>query len=768
MATAAHTFDSKSSAGMPLRTVYLANGGVALALAACGSDMPRIVHWGGEMGDPSSSRGLYDALHPQRVSGNLDITPFPSIMPVQSEAWGGKSRFVVRSQGIELFCKFDVTSFTADRAGRLVDNVSQQARTLAGFGDDELRSAQAQSSTYPDQAAVPHAVVVARDSEQGVELVWEIQVLDSGLVRQKAEVRNIGRAESGGPLSVQAVELGFPVPSAASEIMTATGHHLRERSPQRQPLVKGRFEKNSVMGRPDFDASLLMSAGTRGFGFEEGEIWSVHVGWSGNSTLSIDSTPFSLPVLGGGELLLGGEVELRASERYTTPWVYGSYGRGLNEVARRFHRTLRQLHPNLRSKPRPVILNTWEAVYFDHSFDTLKKLADTAQSCGVERFVVDDGWFGSRRDDTSGLGDWQVSEDVWPEGLRPLADYVRSRGMEFGLWFEPEMVNPDSRVARAHPDWILSPTPGRSAVQGRSQQVLDLTNPAALSYIFHAMDSLVSETGISYIKWDHNKLVSEAVSRHSGTPAVHNQTLAVYAIIEALKLRHPGLEIESCSSGGGRVDMGILAFCDRIWASDCVDPVERATIQQYTALLVPPEMIGEHIGASPAHSTRRATSLSMRAVTSLFGHLGVEWDLNAVGQDQLDELSSWISLYKNIRPLVAEGSLVQSDTNDDSVRVDGVVSADRSRGYFRFIQVSTSPNYPAAPVRLPGLDPDGSYRVYPLAASRDLSGTGNGEGPLYWWTPEGVTLSAQSLTNYGIRPPQLHPAQAVIFAAEKV
>ena len=179
-------------------------------------------------------------------------------------------------------------------------------------------------------------------------------------------------------------------------------------------------------------------------------------------------------------------------------------------------------------------------------------------------------------------------------------------------------------------------------------------------------------------------------------------------------------------------------------------------------------MIGEHIGASPAHSTRRATSLPMRAITSLFGHLGVEWDLNAVGQDQLDELSSWIALYKNMRPLIAEGSLVQSDTNDASVCVDGIVSADRSRGYFRFIQVATSPNYPAAPVRLPGLDPDGSYRVYPLAASRDLSGTGNGEGPLYWWTPRGVTLSAQSLTNYGIRPPQLHPAQAVIFAAEKV
>ena len=222
---------------------------------------------------------------------------------------------------------------------------------------------------------------------------------------------------------------------------------------------------------------------------------------------------------------------------------------------------------NIAPKPRPVILNTWEAVYFNHDYDTLTALADKAVESGVERFVVDDGWFGSRRDDTSGLGDWQISQDVWPDGdksLKALADYVHGKGLEFGLWFEPEMVNPDSDLFRAHPDWVLKPTEGRLPMQGRTQQVVDLTNPDAYDYIYDAMDKLVGELGIDYIKWDHNKLVTEAVSPRTGRPAVHQQTLAVYRIFTDLKAAHPGLEIESCSSGGGRVDLGILEVADRI------------------------------------------------------------------------------------------------------------------------------------------------------------------------------------------------------------
>jgi alpha-galactosidase len=408
-------------------------------------------------------------------------------------------------------------------------------------------------------------------------------------------------------------------------------------------------------------------------------------------------------------------------------------------------------------------------VYFDHSFDTLKALADKAQDSGVERFVVDDGWFMHRRDDTAGLGDWQIDPAVWPEGsqsLDALAEYVHKLGMEFGLWFEPEMVNPDSDVARAHPDWIIKPTANRLPMTGRSQQVLDLSNPDAYEYVFSAMDGLVAQLGIDYIKWDHNRLVTEAVSPRSGRPCVHQQTEAVYQIFRDLKKHHAGLEIESCSSGGGRVDLGILEVADRIWASDCVDPVERADIQRYTSLLVPPEMIGEHVGASPAHSTHRATSQEMRMATAFFGHMGIEWNLLKEPQSAIDTLAGWVEAFKERRGIFATGQAVHGDSSDPGVRLDGVVSEDKSHGVYRFTQLTTSKIYPSAPVRLPGLDPDALYRVKPLSVSRDISEISNAQSDSGWWNEQGVVLPGALLMSSGLRAPSLHPAQAVLFEAE--
>lgn len=733
-------FHGTASDGTALTAVYAQapKANVAYALVCAADQLPHIVHWGRPLHDPESVLGLYDAQRPQRVSGALDDTPWPSILPTQAESWIGQPRLTLRREGHETLCKFTGTDIAVD--------------------DDVCR-------------------VTAADAEQGVTLTWEAQLEDNGLIRQHATLTN----NAATPLEVGGVELGFPVPAIATEIMTTTGHHLRERSPQRQPLTIGRFAKSSLVGRPDFDASLLLTAGVPGFGFEHGDAYSVHVAWSGNSVLSAERLPYTTGLIGGGEVLFGGEIILSESESYTTPWVYGSYGDGLNEVASRFHRHLRDVHQAWRTqhgiaaKPRPVILNTWEAVYFDHDYDTLTALADKAVESGVERFVVDDGWFGSRRDDTSGLGDWQISQDVWPDGdhsLKALADYVHGKGMEFGLWFEPEMINPDSDTFRAHPDWVLKPTSNRLPMQGRSQQVIDLTNPEAFQYVYDAMDKLVGELGIDYIKWDHNKMVTEAISPYSGRPAIHGQTQATYRIFHDLKANHPGLEIESCSSGGGRVDLGILEVADRIWASDCVDPVERADIQRYTSLLVPPEMIGEHVGASPAHSTHRATSQELRMAMTFFGHMGIEWNLLKEPQEDIDLLRVWVEDYKRHRDDFAAGTVVHGDGSDPAVRLDGVVSADKSRAVYRFTQLTTSAAYPAAPVRLPGLDEDAVYRVRPLPVSMENGriGTwaGSGQSPLGWWNEDGIVMDAQALQAYGIRPPALHPAQAVLIEAVRV
>ncbi|NMM99409.1 alpha-galactosidase [Bifidobacterium olomucense] len=756
------TFTGTASDGTALTAVYLAQPAAhaAIGLIVAGDELPRIVHWGRPLSDPATLLAAYDALKPQRVSGALDDTAWPTVLPTQAESWIGEPRVVLRRAGIELFPKFTVTGITTE--GVLAATLD--ATTGEQYADVTGRS----RTTGP--VRVPGVVVTAHDDEQGIGIEWRLELMPGGLVRQKATVTNLSTNPA--PLEVGNIELGFPLPESASEILTTTGHHLRERSPQRQPLTIGRFEKPQLAGRPDFDASLLLTAGVPGFGFEHGEAYSVHVGWSGNSVLSAERLPYTQGVIGGGELLFGGEATLApqggGQNSYETPWLFGSFGDGLNEIAARFHDYVRSRHPRLFTAGRPVLLNTWEAVYFQHDFDTLAALADKAADSGVERFVVDDGWFGSRRDDTSGLGDWQISPDVWPEGpksLQALADYVHGKGMQFGLWFEPEMVNPDSEVARNHPDWMLSPTAGRLPLQGRSQQVLDLTNPAAFDYIFDCMDTLVGDLKIDYIKWDHNKLVTEACSRYSGRPAVHAQTLAVYDIFKKLKERHPGLEIESCSSGGGRVDLGILEYADRIWVSDCVDPVERADIQRYTSLLVPPAMMGEHVGASPAHSTQRATSQELRMAMAFFGHMGIEWNLLKEPEESLAKLAVWVDEFKKHRDWFAIDTCVHADSNDPAVRLDGMVMPNRDAAIYRFTQLTTSQTYPAAPVHLPGLDPERTYRVSPLDPSLDLTGLGNGQSTLGWWNEEGVVMTGEALQRYGIRPPSLHPQQAVLFKA---
>ncbi|WP_288273234.1 alpha-galactosidase [uncultured Bifidobacterium sp.] len=749
--TTINDFHTTTSGG-GVRIVYLEERDArsACALAFVGDELPRIVHWGRPLDDPRTLASAVDALRPQRVSGALDETAWPSVLPTQAEAWTGAPRFVVRAEGVELYCRFTVTGIHIDDDGVSVD---------------------------------------AEDGEQGVHIVWRCEMRASGLVRQRTTVAN-RRAQA---LEIGRVELTFPVPADMAELLTTTGHHLRERSPQRQPFTIGRFEKASLVGRPDFDATLLLNAGRPGFGFTHGDVYAVHVAWSGNTCTTAERLPYTSGLIGGGEALAGGEMTLPAydvgaeggteddAHMYTTPWVYGAYGEGLNEVASRFHDELRAAHAHWRAahgvadKPRPVILNTWEAVYFDHDFDTLKALADKAAASGVERFVVDDGWFGGRRGDDAGLGDWWISQDVWPDGdrsLKALADYVHAQGMEFGLWFEPEMVNPDSRMYREHPDWVLRPTAHRLPMQGRNQQVVDLTNPDAYAYVYGCIDALVAELGIDYIKWDHNKFVTEAVSPRTGRPAVHGQTLAVYRMFDDLKDAHLGLEIESCSSGGGRVDLAILSRADRIWASDCVDPVERADIQRYTSLLVPPEMIGEHVGASPAHSTHRATSQEMRMAMAFFGHLGIEWNLLKEPQRALDELGVWVDAYKRHRDDFAHGSVVHGDAADPAVRVDGVVSADGARAVYRFTQLTTSQTYPAAPVRLPGLNPDADYLVRPLACNLEsgepFTQIGNGQSALGWWNQDGIVMTGRALDTFGVRPPSIYPANAVLFSVTRV
>jgi alpha-galactosidase len=329
----------------------------------------------------------------------------------------------------------------------------------------------------------------------------------------------------------------------------------------------------------------------------------------------------------------------------------------------------------------------------------------------VERFVLDDGWFAGRRSDQAGLGDWQVDGDVWPGGLHRLAEYVRGCGMQFGLWIEPEMVNPDSDLYRAHPDWILA-TGQRVPPLQRHQLVLDLTRPEVAGYLLERISGLLSEYEISYVKWDCNRDIIDAGSgARGGAPAAHGQALAVYALLDALRTRHPDVEWESCAAGGGRIDLAILERVQRVWTSDMTDALSRQSIQRWTGQLVPPEYLGAHVSASFSHQTGRYMPMSLRGATALFGHFGIEADITAVSAEDIAELAGWIELYKRHRALIHSGRVVRIDTPDDTAWMHGVVALDQSAALMSYAQLDEPSNDQPVALRVPGLDPVRRYQV---------------------------------------------------------
>jgi alpha-galactosidase len=700
--------------------VHLRAAGCSLLLDCAAPRLPRVLHWGADLGDqpPAAIAALANASRSDNVSVGLDVPVVLSVLPEQSAGWLGTPGLTGHRDGAHFSTAFEVTDVRVD--GTRVS-------------------------------------VRAHDPAARLDLLLTVEVTGSGLVRQRASVSNTGD----GVWTLDGLLLALPLPAEATEILDFTGRHLRERSPQRSPLVFGTHLRENRRGRTGFDASTPFIAGERGFAFRTGEVWGAHVAWSGNHRTLAERMPSGITMIGGGELLLPGEVRLRPGDTYESPWLYGSYGVGLDAMSARFHEYLRA-RPRHPRTPRPVTLNTWEAVYFEHRLDRLIALADIAAQVGTERFVLDDGWFRHRRDDKAGLGDWYVDEGVWPQGLHPLVEHVRARGMQFGLWVEPEMINLDSDLARAHPDWIMS-TGTRLPPPARTQQVLDVARPEAYAYLLERIDALVTEYAVDYLKWDHNRDLVEAGHPLTGTAGVHEQTLAVYRLMAELRDRHPALEIESCSSGGGRVDLGVLEHTDRVWASDTIDPLERQQILRWTGLLLPPELIGTHVAGPVSHTTGRIHHLDFRAGSALFGHFGIEWDIASAGPAERARLAEWIAVHKRLRPLLHTGSVVRGDHPDPALWVYGVVAADASHALFACAQTATSVHAPAGRVRLPGLDPAATYRLAPLAPG-NLVDDGRTGPP--WWTT-GVDLPGRVLATVGVQVPTLLPERLVLIEATR-
>jgi alpha-galactosidase len=704
--------------------IHLRTDGVSIVVDARGPRLPAILHWGAPLGALADAdvEVLADRLVPPPAHSGLDMRVLLTVLPEASAGHPGRPGLRGHREGAGWSPSFTLTA--VERMG---------TGAIACTADDHLT---------------------------GLRLVTELELTVSGLLRLRHRVRNTASQ----PYVVDALEVAMPLPPQAIEVLDFTGRWCRERHPQRHPLAMGAWVRESRRGRTGHDATLGLLAGTAGFGFGHGEIWGLHVAWSGNHVTWVESLPDGHVALGGGELLASGEVTLDRDAEYATPWSYAAYsGRGLDGIGAAFHGWLRSRsnHPGPQ-RPRPVILNTWEAVYFDHDLDRLRRLADVAARIGVERFVLDDGWFHSRRDDTAGLGDWFVDEAVWPEGLDPIIGHVRGLGMQFGLWVEPEMINPDSDLYRAHPDWVLGPRERALPPTRRNQHVLDLARPEAYAHVLERLDALLTENDVAYLKWDHNRDLVDA--DHDGRAGVHAQTRAVYRLLGELRARHPDVEIESCSSGGGRVDLEILEHTERVWASDCNDALERQTIQRWTGLFLPPELIGAHVGPPRAHTTGRTHDLGFRVATALFGHFGIEWDIAAASEEELAALVRAIAFYKEARGLLHTGTVVHADHPDPTAWVHGVVAADRSRALYCLAQLATSPRSIPPPVRLPGLDDERPYRVRVETPAGGAYTIGRTAPP--WMTGDGIVLTGRVMSAVGLPPPSMSPEQAVLISIE--
>ncbi len=712
------------------RRWYLHADGVGLIVEQRAGRLPGVLHWGADpRPDPDDLAAIASAVRPALTSDTLDAEPQVSVVPEASAGW------------------FGTPGLRGNRAG-----ASFSPQFIVREAPDDPPDPAAAGGTLRWRAA---------DDAAGLALVLELRLTPEGLLLARAELTNTGPT----PYRLDGLDLALPVPDVATELLDHTGRHLLERQPQRSPFVRGIHLRESRRARIH-DGTMLLAAGTARFGDRHGEVWGIHVGWSGNTRLAAECVqPGGVRLLSGGELLESGEIDLAPGDTYVTPWLWGSYGgHGLDELSGRFHRHLRA-RPEHPHSPRKVLLNVWEAVYFNHDLHRLKAIADAAAAVGVERFVLDDGWFHGRRRADAGLGDWWVDPEVWPDGLHPLVDHVRGLGMEFGLWFEPEMVNPDSDLARAHPDWILQPGDGRLPAPSRDQQVLDLAHPQAYATIRDAIDAILTAYDIGYVKWDHNRDLSEAGSLRTGRASVHEQTLAAYRLIDELRAAHPGVEFESCAGGGGRPDLGIMTRAERLWTSDTIDALERLTIQRGTELILPPEMLGAHIGAARSHTTSRTHDLSFRAASAVFHHLGLELDLTTLNAAELAELAGWIALYKDCRELFHTGTVVHAELPDGpdrepAVFIRGVVAPDGREAVFAVHQVRAGLAVPPGRARIPGLDPGVRYRVELLAPGDRVAPSKPVTSP--WWQ-DGVTLGGATLATVGLLLPPQHPEHTVLI-----
>ena len=694
--------------------VRLDGAAVTLVLVTAGG--PMALYWGPRLPAGIDPAALVRLGHRAPAPASPAVPPPLSLTPQAGDGWPGRP------------------GLAAHRAGQGWASLCR------------LEDVQATSTT---------AVFVSRDAGNGLVLEHELAISGDVLVAT-TRLSNAGTDA----LAVEALAAPvLPIPGFVTDLIGFDGRWAGEFQLRRQPRTPGSLVRENRRGRTSHDAFPGLIACTSTCDERQGLAYGWHLGWSGNHRLAVETLTDGRALVMAEALYLPGEIRLEPGASLISPTLFASVSdKGLSALSRQFHGFVRARpeHARLRAKPRPVHYNSWEAVYFDHDPVVLADLAVRAAALGVERFVLDDGWFKGRRDDRAGLGDWTVDTGVYPDGLAPLIAQVQALGMEFGLWVEPEMVNPDSDLHRAHPEWVLG-VAGAAQLDFRHQLVLDCGRTEVQDHLFTALDALLRNHDIAYLKWDMNRDLSHPGGSDGRAGAVAH-VRGVYDLLARLRAAHPAVEIESCASGGGRADYGVLALTDRIWTSDSNDALDRLAIQRGFSHFFPSEVMGAHVGPASCHITGRRLTMAVRVATALFGHLGMELDLRELDSRDAADLATGVALYKMHRALIHGGDLFRLDA-EAGVTAGMIVAPDQSEALLSWTVVTEAPGYFGAPLCLAGLDAAADYRISRVWPPRLA---------VEWPATEGAVLAGSLLMQAGLQPPRLRPETAVVLHLQRI
>jgi alpha-galactosidase len=566
-------------------------------------------------------------------------------------------------------------------------------------------------------------LIVMKDIQLEVYVTLEYELdAETGILRRSATIENRTKES----FTIEQVASGtWNLPRGTDyRLRYLTGRWAAEFNVQQQPVRPGKTVLESRRGSTGAQNNPWFAIDRAGENDpEHGDVWFGALAWSGSWQITVEQDQLQQVRVTGGMNAFDFSYVLKSGERFQTPNFYGGYSEeGIGGASRLMHRlevdSILPHHPTPRL--RPVLYNSWEATTFDVDEAGQLALAEKAANLGVERFVMDDGWFGERKNDHAGLGDWWVNRQKFPHGLKPLIDKLHSLNMDFGLWVEPEMVNPDSELYRKHPDWVLN-FPGRPRTEGRNQLVLNLARPDVRAYVFGFLDKLLNENDIAFLKWDYNRNWSEP-----GWPAVPpgeeknvyvDFTRNFYSILAELRQKHPQVEIESCSGGGSRVDLGVMQYTDEVWPSDNTDAFDRLSIQDGFTYAYTPGTMMAWVTDSPTWVNQRSLSLEYRFLSSMQGSLGIGANLNKWTPEDFAKAKQMIAEYKQIRETVQRGALyrlISPEQNSEQSVTETVSRDGRQAVTFAFLH-SSQEFYPFPRLFLRGLQPDAVYSVKAFA-----------------------------------------------------